>query len=215
MSLCNWIALGIVCVAGAGLAPDARACSDRHGSHHRGHHGPGAMIEWQAEELGLDEPTREAVRKIVESSRERGEALHEEKRAARDALHELLEQDAPDHAEVMRQAELVGALELELDKHRLGTLLEIRALLTPEQRKRMSEMRKDFHERGRGGKWGFHGEKGACSEGTKGACHADSERLCADVPHGPPHWFCLREHASELSDACREALAEDAPPAEE
>ena len=60
--------------------------------------------------------------------------------AARDELHALLREDAPDPDAVMSQAEKVGAAETALHKQRLRTLLEVRTLLTPEQRAKLSEI---------------------------------------------------------------------------
>jgi Spy/CpxP family protein refolding chaperone len=45
-----------------------------------------------------------------------------------------LEQEDPDEAAVMEQAEAIGALRTESRKQGLRTLLDVRALLTPEQR---------------------------------------------------------------------------------
>jgi hypothetical protein len=51
------------------------------------------------------------------------------------------------------------------------------------------------------------------------ACRADAERFCATVEKGGGRkMMCLRDHASQLSPACRTGLAEmaanrkDAPP---
>jgi hypothetical protein len=40
-----------------------------------------------------------------------------------------------------------------------------------------------------------------------GACAADIEKFCKDIPTGPGReLLCLQEHASELSSACQESL---------
>jgi Spy/CpxP family protein refolding chaperone len=46
----------------------------------------------------------------------------------------LLAHDTPDESAVMQQIDSIGLAETEMHKHRLGTMLEIRTLLTPEQR---------------------------------------------------------------------------------
>jgi Golgi apparatus protein 1 len=39
------------------------------------------------------------------------------------------------------------------------------------------------------------------------ACGGDVERLCKGIPSGAGRWLrCLQEHATDLSDACRERI---------
>ena len=47
---------------------------------------------------------------------------------------------APDEAAVMQHADAIGQAETEMHKHRLATMLEIRALLTPEQRQELTQI---------------------------------------------------------------------------
>lgn len=101
---------------------------------HRGGPGPGGMIDRYAERLGLDDGTRAKIREIAGESRRRGEAIKERLERAHDEMRGLLSRDAPDEAAVMRQAEVISALELEERKSRLRSMLRIRALLTPDQR---------------------------------------------------------------------------------
>lgn len=116
----------------------------------RGRHSggdPGGWIARHAEELDLDDATLAEVEAIVEQSREEGRAIREEHRAARDAMHEMLEQGEPDVAAVMRQTEVIGEIDVRKHKHRLATMLAIRAKLTPEQREKLSELREEMRER--------------------------------------------------------------------
>jgi hypothetical protein len=43
-------------------------------------------------------------------------------------------------------------------------------------------------------------------EHDNGPCKADREKLCKDAPPGRGVFQCLRQHESELSDACKTAL---------
>jgi hypothetical protein len=44
--------------------------------------------------------------------------------------------------------------------------------------------------------------------GMRQACQADFEKFCADVqPGGGARIRCLRQHAADLSDACKAAFA--------
>jgi periplasmic protein CpxP/Spy len=127
---------------------------------HFGRHGPppiDRILERHAAELNLSDAVREQVRAIAAESEEHEAPLREALRAQRDALHELLAQDAPDPDAVMQQAELVGAAETEMHKQRLRTLLAVRALLTPEQRQQLVKI---FEEKRRmmGRRWHHDGD---------------------------------------------------------
>lgn len=116
----------------------------------RGHHGWGGSGDWierHAEELGIDEATLAEINQIVDASREEAEAIYEEHRAARDAMHQMLDQDEPDFDTVMRQAEVIGEIDVRKHKHRIATMLQIRAKLTPEQRSQLRELKDEMRER--------------------------------------------------------------------
>ncbi len=51
------------------------------------------------------------------------------------------------------------------------------------------------------------GRREARMEEVRGACGADVEAHCPDTEPGRERGRCLRDHASELSEACRETLA--------
>jgi Spy/CpxP family protein refolding chaperone len=103
------------------------------------------MLDRHASELGLGDDQRERVRAIAEAARETEAPLRETLRARREELYALLRADAPDTDRVMAQAERVGEAETALHKQRLRTLLEVRAILTPEQREKLTAI----FERGR------------------------------------------------------------------
>ena len=62
-------------------------------------------------------------------------------------MRQLLEQDAPDVDAVMRQAEVIGEVDVRKHKHRIATMLEIRAKLTPEQRTQLRQLKAEMRER--------------------------------------------------------------------
>jgi len=156
------------------------------------HHDPGAFIEENAEALNLDGETLGAIRSIVEASKDTGDQLHAELRELHEGMKALLSQGTPDESAVMKQVDSIGATEVEMHKHRLGTMLEIRALLTPEQREEMTRLREDSR-----GRW-----KHALLE----ACEADLEALCPDADDRWARKQCLREQREKVSSACRDAL---------
>ncbi len=105
------------------------------------------VLEHHAERLGLEESVRAEITAIAESSRAKLDTQRERLRAAHEALRGLLEREHPTEEAVMHQAERIGQLETENHKHRLRTVLRIRALLTPEQRRELiaiqQEMKRD------------------------------------------------------------------------
>jgi len=145
-------------VAGVALALPVQAKSDR-GHHGRG--GPDRWIERHAEKLGIDDATLEQINQIVAASRGEAEAISKEHRQARDVMHEMLEREDPDTGAVMKQADVIGEIDVRKHKHRLATMLKIRAKLTPEQRSELSAMKDKMHGRhGRHhrGSGGYHGD---------------------------------------------------------
>lgn len=110
--------------------------------------GPGAQLEKHLEELGLAPDKLEAVHAILAESRAAREQDRERMKAAFEEMRGLLDQDTPDEAAVMAQAEVLGQLRTEAHKAMLHTLLAVRAELTPEQRAQLREkMRADMADR--------------------------------------------------------------------
>jgi Spy/CpxP family protein refolding chaperone len=153
---------------------------------------PGRFIERHAERLGLDAETLEAIQKISDESRERGEELRIELRDAHRAMRDLLSGEAPDEPAVLQQAESIGELELEERKNRLRAMIRIRGLLTPEQREELMRMREELGPRGR--------------RGPLGGCQKDLRGVCREAELGRPALQCLSQHWDELSEECRSML---------
>jgi Spy/CpxP family protein refolding chaperone len=153
--------------------------------------GPERFLEKHADRLGLDEEAQAAIRAVVDESHERAAELREEHREARHGLRDLLSQGLPDEESVMEQAERLGAIETEMTKHRLRTLLRIHALLTPEQREEMMAMHRKRH----GG-----------PEMLLDECGGDLEKLCPDADSPFDHIGCLHEHADQVSEGCASAI---------
>ena len=93
---------------------------------------------------------------------------------------------------MMKQIETIGAVEIELHKHRLGTMLEIRALLTPEQREEMTRLRED--------------SRGLWRHALSDACELDLAALCPEADDRWSRKECLREHREEVTKECSDAL---------
>jgi hypothetical protein len=152
-------------------------------------------MEEHAARLGLDDETREAIAAIVDESREQARELHGELRDLHREMRDLLSQETPVEADVMPQAEAIGRVETELHKHRLGTLIKIRALHTPEQREELARIREETR-----GRW---------LQPLIEACEIDAEHFCPDDDDRWSRRRCMRDHWNELSSDCQEAI-EDA-----
>ncbi len=158
---------------------------------------PGRFIAEHAEELGLSDEARAEIEAIVRRSHERSRELRQAHRQAAQALHQLLELDEPDRATVMSQADVVGGLESQRRKLRLGAMLDIRSLLTPEQRRQLVEIRPpDRFDRREERRQRMR------------SCRPDAERLCTDTDRPRDVLQCLRKHRDELSSECGDALTE-------
>ncbi len=107
---------------------------------------PGAMsenrLEGLVEELGLDTATLAKVDEVLDASRDRGRKLHRDLRSAHDEMRSLLDVSSPDEAAIFAQIDVISGLQGELEKNRLGTLIRVRALLSPEARGRLLESMK-------------------------------------------------------------------------
>lgn len=131
---------GIVAVAlaaGVTLATAAMARPGHHGPH-RG--GPLAHLERGLQALDLDDATLQTANGIIDAAREEGRSMRTRMRDAHEAMRNLLEQETPDRDAVLAQAEAIGDLQTEARKQELSTLLQVQALLTPEQRAHLREL---------------------------------------------------------------------------
>jgi len=139
------------------------ALADPHDGPGPGRPEPGSLIERNAERLGLDAKTSKDIRGIVGDARKRGDKIDEKMRKERQKLGEMLRADEPDEAAIMKQVDRIGELEVDERKNRLRAMLEIRGKLTPEQREKLIELRKEAYGdwRERAGAGPGHGPGGA------------------------------------------------------
>lgn len=109
--------------------------------HHRG--GPGGKMlspkhfERLADDLGLEEGVRNAIKAQLEATRAEAKAKKQALHAEHEALRGLLEADPPNRAAVMAQIDKIGALRLAMHKLRVGAMIDLQAALTPEQRAKL------------------------------------------------------------------------------
>jgi Spy/CpxP family protein refolding chaperone len=154
----------LLALVGLAVAADAQqpaAPSTPSGSGPRGwRHGPPGpppieeLLERHADELGLDAALQAKIRDIAAQARQQAQPDVDQLRSLHEAMHQLLVSDSPDSQQVMSQADRIGAAETQLRKQRLATMLEIRALLTPEQRQKLVQIFEDKRARAGGRNWG-------------------------------------------------------------
>ena len=138
----------------------------------RGDHGPGmgmgmggghtAFLERQLQQLHLPAPTQSAVDAVIAQSRTQQDSLRAQIQAAHESMKGMLDQDTPDEAAVMAQADSIGQLMTQQRKNDLHTLIQVRSLLSPDQRTQLDQQVQEHR-----GRWmGRHGDAG-CSHGDK------------------------------------------------
>jgi Spy/CpxP family protein refolding chaperone len=104
--------------------------------------GEARWLERHAKELGLDEKTVAEVRSIGEDARGAASRRMDELRAEGRKLTQMLGDELPDEAALAKQAEAVGRVWTAGLEERVRTSVKLRKLLTPEQRKKAAELRK-------------------------------------------------------------------------
>ncbi len=140
-SLVAAAALGVAGVAAAQGGAEAGAGAPGPGAGFAGV-GEARWLERHASELGLDEKTLASVRAIGEEARSAASRRMDELRAEGRRLSEKLVEEVPDEAALTKQVELVGRVWTQALEERIRTSVELRKLLTPEQRKKAAELRR-------------------------------------------------------------------------
>ena len=111
-------------------------------------HGPD--IEAFADQLGLDQETKDKLKAIKRQTRHDMMDARFAVKKEKLTLRELLEEEAPNERQIMSQLEEIGRLEVEARKIKVRSLLAARELLTPEQRLAVKELRRAQKDKRRG-----------------------------------------------------------------
>lgn len=98
------------------------------------------LLERSAEQLGLDEATLDRIKNRVYEAEKTGIDLKARLELAKLDLRRALDDDETAKAEVMKRIDDVGRLETELRKHQVGLMIDVRAMLTPDQREALRKM---------------------------------------------------------------------------
>jgi Spy/CpxP family protein refolding chaperone len=108
-------------------------------------------MERAISQLEVSGEVQESIYALLDEARAEVQSRRPEMREAHEALRALMHADAPDEEAILAQAERLGALETEARKARLSTMLQVHALLTPEQREELMQLRerRGFRREGR------------------------------------------------------------------
>jgi Spy/CpxP family protein refolding chaperone len=121
-------------------------------------------LERQLSKLGLDPNQQQKVQAILDAAKPQRDEIRAQMRQAFQDMHALLDQDTPDQAAVLAQADRMGQISTAAHKAMLTTLLAVRAELTPDQR---AKLKASMREHG-GGRWRHNrgGSPGNAPEAT-------------------------------------------------
>jgi len=191
MKMVNWMVVGLTCLAAGAMAqapaPGGEASKDapRRMMGPMGGDAEGMILRALqpdspiAKEIGLTEQQTQELKKLVpgmqtdmQESRDKMEAL-----AMKQA--ELMSQDSPDEAAVMKVVEELGQMRTDIAKKRMKQVLAAQKILTPEQRTKLRENMKSKMEQFRANRAG-----GAQGGGMRRA-HGDAKAPAATTPAAP------------------------------
>jgi Spy/CpxP family protein refolding chaperone len=124
-----------------------------------------APMRAMGDRLGLTDEQRKRIEDIRFNHRKKAITIRAEVESARLELGRLLHADAPDSRAIDNQIDRLAQLRAGLAKDRVAGMLEMRTVLTPEQRKEWREMRRGMrgwglHEPGMEGSGGMPGGMG-------------------------------------------------------
>jgi len=94
-----------------------------------------------AERLHLTDEQRTRIRDLHERQMRRGIQARADLQLARMDLHKLMRAPRPELTAINSQIDRMARMRADLAKSRVATMMESRAVLTPEQQKQMREMR--------------------------------------------------------------------------
>ena len=125
---------------GPGMGPGATGMGRGMGRGARMRHGMG-FGPMLARELDLTAEQREKMKAAHERQERKAIQTRADIQLARLDLHKLMEADKPDSKAIEAQIDRIAGLRAGLVKSRVATMLELRASLTPEQQKKLRELR--------------------------------------------------------------------------
>lgn len=114
--------------------------------HGEGAAGPGMWDPKELKELNLTKEQKDKVKAIRESSKGKGKELRQATKEARKNMKALLASDASKE-EIAKAFDVVQAKQAESAKFMFTQMLQVREILTPEQRAKMKELKESHREK--------------------------------------------------------------------
>jgi Spy/CpxP family protein refolding chaperone len=102
---------------------------------------PPELIMAHSSDLGLAEKQRAAIKSEVQKAQSKFIDAQWDMKEETEKMVKLLQQTPADEARILEQADKVMALEREIKKTQLALLIRIRNVLTPEQVRKLEELR--------------------------------------------------------------------------
>lgn len=128
------VALALVLAAGVALAQGV----------------PPFMVKKVGHELGLSDDQIKKIEDLIYQADKEKIDIQNELQKGRLEMQHLMSSDKPSEAAVFAQIEKVGAIQVKMKKNRVGLMLKVRAMLTPEQWEKLEgfigERAKEFRE---------------------------------------------------------------------
>jgi Spy/CpxP family protein refolding chaperone len=103
---------------------------------------PPERVIGNAQEIGLDDAQKSAIRDQIHKAQSRFVDLQFEMQAESEKMVRLLQERPVDEAKVLAQVDRVLALEKDVKKTQVSLLVRIRNLLTPSQQAKLAELSK-------------------------------------------------------------------------
>jgi len=104
---------------------------------------PPERVMGHAQEIGLDDAQRTAIRKEVQKAQSKFLDLQLDIQTEMETMVRLVKENKVDESKVLAQLDKVLALEKEIKKTQISLLVRIKNTLTPTQQAKLSEMPRD------------------------------------------------------------------------
>ena len=109
--------------------------------------GPRGMLQQVMLKVGMSETQRAEAKKLHYAAERKVIEIRYQQEQAQLELEQALDAPKPDRARIFALIERVEDLEVQVHKNRLGLLLDIRALMTPEQWRKLENLQKERRAR--------------------------------------------------------------------
>ncbi len=138
---------------------------------------PGHRIWMQLRSLDLDQKQREAIRDIWSSSMKDAVSKKADVRIAGIELRSILAREPVDMQAVRTKLKEIAALQTELRFTRIKAMEDVKAVLTPEQRKKLRENFRKYRGTERSRKWGRGSMGMSAPDGPRGKMQPDMDEM--------------------------------------